>query len=89
MQATYTLSQAIHYENVTRELQKAIAFLKGHDALQVDCHPLQTCDSSITAFFIELIKEARQQHKKIRFIQLPPQVKKILDLSNLLQFIEE
>ncbi len=89
MQAIYTLSQTINYENVTTELQKASVCLTKNNELKVDCGALQTCDSSITAFFIELIKEAKKQHKNIRFIQLSSHVKKILNLSNLMPFITE
>ena len=61
----------INFNNVVLAWQKGITMIGALENIKVNLKGLSQCDSSGLALFVEWIKTAKEQNKKITFVNVP------------------
>ena len=86
----YKISGNLDFSTVTALLAQ-VHSLAGTDnsEMKVDLSALDRYNSAGLAFLLELVADARKQHRKISFLSVPEQLMDLARMSNVERFLLE
>jgi phospholipid transport system transporter-binding protein len=83
------LEGVLDFESVVPLLQEGKQLIDSTDELRIDLHRILHANSAGVALLVAWYQYARHQQKCLHFVNLPAQVKTILQISGLSRIIQE